>query len=164
MQVDYGRKGAMLTLEVLFFSLVYLISTQVDLSAIPLHHWVLLMLAAYRCAHTVSYNEICEWLREPFCKVVTDSCRAGSNVHPRYSKGWKSVVGGLLACPICTGQWCALVLFGLYIVWPSFGFTLVAVLAIAGGYELLHYLGELLSWGGRLSRVASGKVSPDRRF
>lgn len=121
----------------------------------------LLALATFRMARTISFNEVASPIRAPFTEVLPDSCGAGSDVHPK-GKGVRLAIGGLLSCPICTGTWSALILFSLWNFVPSFGHILVYVLALAGISEFIHYLSCLTEWGGRLARVTSGKLSPDK--
>ena len=122
---------------------------------------VVLAFAAFRMARMLSFNEVAELLRAPFTEVVKDSCGAGADVHPR-GEGIQYVIGSLLSCPICTGTWSSLVLFSLWVLLPAFGKPLAYVLALAGAIELLHYGACALEWSGRLSRVQSGKIAPDK--
>jgi hypothetical protein len=153
------RKLSMLSLEVAFLGGVALVATQ-DVT-IDLWLYPVLALATFRLARTISFNEIAEVIREPFTEVKQDSCGAGSNVHPR-GNGVRRVIGGLLACPICTGTWAALFLVAVYTFFPQVGRVLISVLGIAGASELLHWLAETLEWTGRRNRVQAGKISPDQ--
>ena len=153
-----SKHRKLIALDVLFVSIIMAISYIKGEIAIP--EWYmfgLMCLATMRLAQTVSFNEIAEPLREPFCEVTKDSCGAGENVSSKNG----SVIGSLLACPICTGTWAALALYTVYLVVPTVGTVLVYVLAMAAGSQLLHYVSECLSWAGRLFRVLSGAVSPD---
>lgn len=156
------RKIGFIGLEVIFFSIVAAVAhiRQVSFNLEP---WfiILFMLATFRAARTISFNEITASLREPFTFVKRDSCGAGANVHPR-SGGIRYVIGSLIACPICTGTWCALVLFSLYVIYQPIGIVLVYVLAFAGGSEIIHYIAEYFEWGARKNRVTSGSISPDK--
>jgi len=147
-------KLAYVVLESVFFLSIYAISLNMRDVSVPL--LLVMGIAVFRTARSVSFNKVFEWLREPFCTVEPDSCGAGANVH---SKG--SIFGDLLECPICTGTWASVVLYGLYCWQPRLGTVLVYVLALAGISETLHWLNDLLEWSGRLTRVLSGKISPD---
>jgi len=154
------KKVTLLALEVIFFGSIYVVSTNDFM--MPIWLMVATAIATMRMARTISENEIMETLREPFCEVKPDSCGAGNGVHPKEDNGFVRALGGLIACPICTGTWSALFLVAVYSLSPAFGKVLILVLALAGASELLYYLGEVLSWGGRLARVISGTVAPDK--
>lgn len=145
----------------LFLSIAVLIAIGGKWHDIPLFLLPLFILATMRLSHTISNNEIMEWLRAPFCEVRKDSCGAGDNVHPRHKDGIFYIIGSLLACPICSGTWAALSLVGAWAIVPPLGKVLIYVLGFAGGSELLHYLKEWMEWSGRSARVVSGKMSPD---
>jgi len=152
------KKLTLFVLEIIFFTSIYIISTK----PFDMPVWLILLttLAVMRMARTISENEIMEWLREPFTETLPDTCGAGQGVVPK-GTGFVRAIGGLLACPICTGTWSALILVAVYTLIPSFGKVLIIILALAGGSEMLYNLGEWLSWGGRLFRVSCGKISPD---
>lgn len=122
---------------------------------------LILGLATVRMARALSFNEIFEWLREPFTKVEPDSCGAGADVHPKFEDGHKAAIGGLLSCPICTGTWSALALLSLWVLVPTYGRYLAYALALAAISEFIHYSMCLMEWGGRLARVTSGRIAPD---
>lgn len=161
MKTKTGRVG-FLALELVFVGIIVLISfAEVDFE---LWMFIPLGLATFRMARTLSFNEIAEPIRAPFTYIIPDSCGAGENVHPRGDKGGlRYAIGSLLACPICTGTWSALVLFIFWVFVPTIGKPLVYTLAIAGISELLHYSACLLEWNSRSARVLSGKISPDKR-
>ena len=158
-ETDVRRIG-FLALETVFFGVIATVFSG-RIVSIDLVSFLFLALATFRTARTLSFNEVGEPLRSAFTQVVPDSCGAGADVHPR-GVGFRYVIGSLLSCPICTGTWAGLVLFTLWIVAPGIGKPLVYVLAIAGASEILHYSACLLEWLGRLARVMSGKVSPDK--
>ena len=152
-------------LELTFFAVI-IITTAISRNVISVsQNWfyVLFGLAVYRGARTLSFNEVAEWIRAPFCYTEPDSCGAGENVHPIDNKGDEIyVIGSLLSCPICTGTWVSLGLFVIYSLFPDFGTALIIVLGMAAVNEVLHYISEFFSWIGRLARVISGTISPDK--
>jgi hypothetical protein len=75
-----------------------------------------------------------------------------------------SVIGALLACPICAGTWCALVIVALYALLPSVGTVAIVVLGAAGASELLYYAKERQSWSARLARTQDGQIERPRRI
>lgn len=158
---EKNRKRAMVTLEFLFIlSAVVLANIRVpDLSTIQ---WVLFGFAVVRMARTISFNEIAKPLREPFTYEKSDSCKAGKNTEVRPdATGARYVIGSLLSCPICTGQWSALVLYGLNVVSPKLGLTFVYIIGVAGISELLNWVIDYFQWQSRSARVVAGKISPD---
>jgi len=123
---------------------------------------VLFVLASFRIARTLSYNEIAAPLRAPFVECTLDSCRAGMSLQPKGS-GLRHAIGALLVCPICTGTWDALALFIVWSMAPTLGAALLWVLAAAGGSELIHWYAENQEWAGRASRCTAGLISPDEK-
>lgn len=162
------KKVVLFLLEVIFFGTIVFASSMskyFDYEEIsPVVFWLAFALSVFRMSRTISFNEVMEWLREPFTIVEKDSCGAGENVHPRKDKGKEvEVIGILISCPICTGTWCALFLF---VVWslfpPKISNALILTLGLAGASEILNYFAMLLEWSGRLARVLSGAISPDK--
>jgi hypothetical protein len=147
-------------LEAVFIGLLAWLA-QIEPPQFDVFHYLIFSLAVFRTARLVSFNEVAEPFRAAFCEVKPDDCGAGENVHPR-GRGARYVIGSLLACPICSGTWAALVLYALYVIAPAFGWMLAIVLALAGASELFHWAGECLEWGGRAARCVSGLISPDR--
>lgn len=143
--------------ELVFAALVLLASLRVErlleLPPAQLAAFVVLGgLAVFRSARTVSYNAVMAWVREPFCQVVKDSSGAGDSVEPKPG----SVVGELLACPICSGTWAALMLVNVFLYAPAVGWVLLAVLGLAGISELIHWQAECAEWQGRAAREEAG--------
>jgi hypothetical protein len=116
----------------------------------------MLGFATLRLAHTVSFNGVAEWLRFPFTKEVVDTSGAGGSIEAK--DGFFNVVGQLISCPICSGTWSAMFLVSIYAYFPALGTAFIAVLGVAGISEMLHWGSELLEWGGRASREASGSM------
>lgn len=69
----------------------------------------------------------------------------------------------MLACPICTGTWCALALVALYMLNHNIGTAVIFVLGMAGVSEYIYYAKERNSWNARLARVQDGRME-GRRF
>jgi hypothetical protein len=121
--------------------------------------WVAVFLpfATMRLAITFSENEVMAWLRKPFCDTVEDSCGAGKSVVAKHD----SVLGQLLACPICVGTWCALVLVAVYALAHSVGVLAIVVFGAAGASEFLYFAKEKVSWEGRLARTRDGQIESE---
>jgi hypothetical protein len=77
--------------------------------------------------------------------------------------GLRRAIGGLLACPICTGTWSALALVALHMLNHNIGTVAIVVLGMAGVSEFIYYAKERNSWDARLARVHDGRLE-GRRF
>lgn len=136
-----------------------LLPAATDLAATLSNHPALLLttagLATMRASHTITYNEVCDWVRKPFTTLVTDSADGGLNVEPN-GHGWKRIVGEWLACPICNGTWVATFLTAIWLIYPPLAATAIVALGIGGANELLHYAKEWLEHGSRHARELSG--------
>jgi hypothetical protein len=143
-------------LELVFLVAAYAVGTQ--LPDIPVGwFYVLLGLAAFRGGRAVAFNKVFEWLRDLLdCRIVTDSSGAGENVEPTDKPGLKQTLGELVTCPICAGTWFGMALLVMNALHPALGKGVIVCLAAAGIAELLHWLSEYLSWGGRRSREEAG--------
>ncbi len=156
--MTWYRKAALIGIEVVFVGALVVVAIWQPKLEIPWWLIPFLPLAVMRAAITVSENEVMSWLRAPFCVTAPDDCGAGLSVSPKPG----SVIGALLACPICAGTWCALVLVALYCLLPSVGTVAIVVLGAAGASELLYYTREKLSWEGRLARTRDGQIEHSR--
>lgn len=148
----------MIVIELVFASFILALSTKASATLAETSPVLLVLLSVFgplatiRMARTISYNAVCEWLRKPFCIVVPDSSGAGDSVEPKGN----SAIGKLLACPICSGTWSALVLFGLFLFVTPVGIVLIFVLGWAGASEYLHWSMERNEWAGRAAREEAG--------
>lgn len=159
-----AKKVTLIVLEIVFVGVIAGTTWIKGLVVPPAWLAVAFVFATLRLAHTISFNEVAEWIREPFCYVAPDSCGAGADVHARTDRGGVvEAIGGLLSCPsACASTWSALFLYSTWLLWPAFGTTLALVLAFAGGSEVLHYIACAAEWIGRLARVSSGAIAPDK--
>ena len=103
--------------------------------------FLLLALATFRLGRMTAFDKVAEPLREPFTVTTEDSYGAAETVEPR-GRGWRRVVGELLACPVCTGTWIAAgLVYGLHLLpGPTRVFT--TIMATIGATELLQALQE----------------------
>ena len=146
----------MIVLEVAFFGLAWFVGSRMP-EVQGSVFYVLLALAAYRGGRAVAFNKVFEWLRTLFrCRIVTDSSGAGENVEACDEPGIIQALGELITCPICAGTWVAMMLMVIHSISPEMGRGLIVILAAAGVAEILHWLSEFLSWGGRASREQAG--------
>jgi len=125
---------------------------ETHLSALDL---ALLALATLRMGRLAAYDRIMEPLRYPFTVTRPDTTGAGDSVEPR-GKGVRQAFGQLISCPICAGTWFAAgLVFGLY-AFPGPARVFLTILAAVGAAELLHTLGEALSWQAQCGRAQAG--------
>lgn len=124
----------------------------------PVWFWLLAGFAVLRAARTISFNAIGAPIRERFTLTEPDGSGAGDTVNPRPG----SVIGELLACPICTGMHAAALILLVYSFAPGFGLVLVAALGLAGVSEVLNWLACLLEWKGNEARELTGKMVRER--
>ncbi len=142
-------------LSLIFLGEIVFLSGHVDsLEKAPVIYWILAGFATLRLAHTVSYNSIGAWIREPFTKTVQDSAGGSESIEPK--EGRFEAIGMLLSCPICSGTWSAVFLVTVYALNDRLGLAFVIPLGIAGISEVMHCLTELLQWHGRDHREQAG--------
>jgi hypothetical protein len=156
------RKLSYVLLEITFITSIVVVGVYHPFKSMPWWLLVFLPFATMRMAATISENEVMAWLREPFTVTEPDSCGAGDSVNPK-GDGWKRVIGGLLACPICTGTWSAMLLVALYALVHGIGTIVILALGGAGGSEILIGLREFLFWNGRLARVRDGAIESNQK-
>ena len=83
---------------------------------------VLAVLACYRLARLLAYDDIFAWLRR--------------SVKP------KSLLGRLFACPYCTGIWFAILMAVLVGLNTSWALIVLLALGIAGAQDVLESASE----------------------
>lgn len=133
------------------------------LSYAPVWYWVLVGFAAFRAARTISYNAIGRPLRAPFTQEEPDGSGAGDTVNPKRNPlGETSVIGELLACPVCTGTHAAAWLLIAYGHYPPLGLALVAILGVAGVAEILNWAACAVEWQAHRQREETGKIIRQR--
>ncbi|WP_078430971.1 DUF1360 domain-containing protein [Alkalihalobacterium alkalinitrilicum] len=96
--------------------------------------FILLLLASFRLAHLVVFDQIMAPLRRPFHDIITETLPDGTvatYLEVRGS-GIRKFIGELIACYWCTGIWTAAVLYFGFIYFPFIFFPIVMILAIAG--------------------------------
>jgi hypothetical protein len=128
------------------------------LAQAPTWFWLLAGFATMRAARTVSFNAIGAPIRAPFTVTEPDGSGAGDTVNPKPG----SVIGELLACPICTGTHTAAVIVALYSLIPGAGLAAAAVFGVAGVSEILNWLACLLEWRGHAAREETGRMVRER--
>lgn len=144
-------------LSVIFGLEILFLSSHIDaLEKAPVYFWILAGFATMRLAHTVSFDNIGDWIRFPFTKVVQDTAGGSESVEPK--EGRLEAIGMLLSCPICTGTWSATFLVTVYSLSPALGLALVIPLGLAGISEIFSALTEFLCWAGRDHREQAGSL------
>lgn len=102
--------------------------------------FLLLALATFRLTRLIVFDKITAFLRSPFIEEVEEVEEDGTVVAYIEVKGngIKKWIGELLSCYWCTGVWCAVLLLGLYYVWPTVMEFVIIVLAITGAAGFLE--------------------------
>jgi hypothetical protein len=95
---------------------------------------VMLALATYKLARTLSGDEVTSFLREPF---VEGHAHEGGE-KPLETGGMRQAVGELVTCSRCVGTWVAAGLGATQIVAPRFGRLLAWTLGAGGLNDFLQ--------------------------
>jgi len=95
---------------------------------------VLLGLATFKAARTVSRDEVTSFLREPF---VEGRAKEGDE-EPVETGDLRQAIGELVTCSRCIGTWIAGGLAATQIIAPRFGRLLTWTLATAGVNDVLQ--------------------------
>ncbi|GER67382.1 membrane protein [Weizmannia acidilactici] len=96
--------------------------------------FMLMAFASFRLARLIVYDKITAFLRKPFHEEVEETEPDGSKATYIIlkGKGLRRWIGELLSCYWCTGIWCAVLIYVLWLFFPQVGEPLITVLAIAG--------------------------------
>jgi len=95
---------------------------------------VVLGLATFKAARTVSRDEVTSFLREPF---VEGRAKEGDE-EPVETGDLRQAIGELVTCSRCIGTWIAGGLAATQIIAPRFGRLLTWTLATAGVNDVLQ--------------------------
>lgn len=120
---------------------------------------IALPFASSLAARAIAYLEIFEWLRAMFTEVVPHSSGAGEDVHPKMSHPTIGVIGGLISCINCAGMWAAALLLGVYAFFPTFGSTMIYILAAASIGILFTRTIELVEWKAHEAHEQTGYLN-----
>ena len=152
------EKTTLVVLDLAFLSVAGVAAYMGRLPEIPAGlFWVLLGFAAFRAGRSVSDNLIFKWLRDLLGVIESaDSSGAGNSNEPGKEPGVTRILSELVCCPICSGTWAAVTLLLAYAVIPAYGRALIYALGAAGLAELINWMSEYFSWGGRASREVAG--------
>ena len=96
--------------------------------------YIMLILASYRLTHLIVFDKITEFIRRPFMKKIKVQTENGT----KSKEVPASMFGYLLKCYWCAGIWSAILLGGLYFLFPKVAFILILILSIAGGQSILE--------------------------
>ncbi|WP_209125538.1 DUF1360 domain-containing protein [Alkalihalobacillus sp. BA299] len=96
--------------------------------------FILLLLASFRLAHLVVFDQIMAPLRNPFHQITTETLSDGTVASYLEVKGSgvRKFIGELIACYWCTGIWTAAFLYFGFIIYPTVFLPIVIIFAIAG--------------------------------
>jgi hypothetical protein len=121
--------------------------------------WIMLGFAASMSGRAAAYLSILEWLRVPFVIVVPHPSNAGEDTEPRYSTGWRAVIGELLCCPVCSGTWGAAIILMIYKFFPAWGEAILFTLSAASLAWLITFLTQWVEWKTHEARFHTGLMS-----
>lgn len=90
-------------------------------------------------------------------EVIPDTSGAGDSTGIKADvHGVRRVMAELVNCPICAGQWTAMVCLALYGLDNNLGSVFTYALAAAGIGEAIHWYAEAQEWTGRNQREQAG--------
>ena len=95
---------------------------------------VLLGLATFKAARTVSRDQVTSFLRDPF---VEEEAHEGGE-EPVQTGDMRQAIGELVTCSRCIGTWVAAGLTTTQVIAPRFGRLLTWTLAAAGANDFLQ--------------------------
>jgi hypothetical protein len=95
---------------------------------------VLLTLASFKAARTLSRDPVTAPLRAPFIEGEA----TGENEEPVQTGGMQQAIGELVTCSRCVGTWSASGLVWTQVLLPRFGRMLTWSLAAAGANDFLQ--------------------------
>jgi hypothetical protein len=95
---------------------------------------VILGLATFKAARTISRDEVTSFIREPF--VEGEAHEGGEE--PVETGDIRQAIGELVTCTRCIGTWVAAGLTGTQVLAPRFGRLLTWTLASAGANDFLQ--------------------------
>jgi len=95
---------------------------------------VLLGLATFKAARTVSRDQVTSFLRDPF---VEEEAHEGGE-EPVQTGDMRQAIGELVTCSRCIGTWVAAGLTTTQVIAPRFGRLLMWTLAAAGANDFLQ--------------------------
>jgi hypothetical protein len=98
-------------------------------------HLVLLALATFKVARTVSRDDVTSFIREPFVQGEPSEPEAEEPVE---TGDVRQAIGELLTCTRCTGVWSAASIATLDVLAPRLGRLAIWSLALAGANDWLE--------------------------
>lgn len=97
--------------------------------------FVVLSLASFKAARTLSRDQVTSFLREPF---VEGQALRGEDEEPVKTGDLEQAIGELVTCTRCVGTWAAAGLAATQIIAPRFGRLLTWSLGAAGVNDYLQ--------------------------
>lgn len=119
---------------------------------------VLFGLGVYRMADVISTENVTAGIRAFFVNekntvILPDSTEVtqiGLTQNVIKTSGFRAVIGDLISCPSCTGVWVAMILFYLYVFFPTIGTALLIIMALSAAERFLAKIYNLLeAWAKR---------------
>jgi hypothetical protein len=105
-----------------------------DVYSLSVYEFILLALAVFRLTHLLVFDEITEFLRKPFQKLIEERDENGETFQyiTGRGKGIQKFIGDVLSCYWCTGIWAAIFLYVGFIYFPLVFVVVVYIFALAG--------------------------------
>ena len=120
---------------------------------------VMLGLATFKAARTISRDEVTSFLREPF---VEEEAHEGGE-EPVQTGDLRQAIGELVTCSRCIGTWVAAGLTTTQVVAPRFGRLLTWTLAAAGANDFLQAgFAALTGKSNEIEQRLEGRDGPSR--
>jgi Protein of unknown function (DUF1360) len=104
---------------------------------IPVRDLALLSIGTFKLSRLITKDKVTSALRAPFTQYEGDGGPSEVSEKPRKG-GVREVIGQLLVCPYCVGQWVATVLVAAYLWQPRLVRTMSSSLAIVTGADYLQ--------------------------
>ncbi len=95
---------------------------------------VMLGLATFKAARTISRDEVTSFIRDPFVEGQAH----GGGEEPVETGDMRQAIGELVTCSRCIGTWVAAGLTTTQVIVPRFGRMLTWTLAVAGANDYLQ--------------------------
>jgi hypothetical protein len=106
---------------------------------LPLGDFLLMALATQKLGRLITKDRVTSFIRSPFTRY-TESGGPGEVEEEARGEGLQHVIGELLVCPYCIGQWVAAAMIGAYIADPDATRMGASVFALLGASDFAQQL------------------------
>jgi hypothetical protein len=105
---------------------------------IPAGDLALMAVGTYKLSRLVAKDRITSFFRAPFTRYKGPSERSSEVSEEPRGEGLRGVVGELLVCPYCLGQWVGTAFLLTYLREPRLARTVASAFAIVAGSDMLQ--------------------------